>query len=263
MAGGQQPVVHIDSLFGQRMIGLAFLRVLPDMDKSLSIEEVQQLGFLPLDRFPVPNQRKSGSVYWTKIILENRLGVGRELWLTVQADISYGYQVRASGKVEQSQTGLMMPYRSKTIQSQKHRWANFLPVHLDSGETATLYIRNQYPGSFPKTVEINLIETPQQAVLRNLKERQKVNFGNGFFQALLLILMFVLPILFIYMPKKCLPLFWRCTAFPWAFTFLTAMATCTRSAGRPTSQYWPISWVSIWSTQVLFLNCFSSNNICP
>ncbi len=187
-ASDPQPVFTIDSLFDHQLIEPTFLRVVFDEDKSFSIEQIQSAEFLPMDQFPIPNQRKSGSIYWTKLILENQLDIKREFWLTVQADYSYSYLVRASGEIENSQTGIMMPYKDKTIQSQKRRFANYIPIAINSKETVTLFIKNLYPGGFPPISEIQFIETPGNAVLQNLKVERNENFGNGFFHALLLIL---------------------------------------------------------------------------
>ena len=188
LAGGEQPVVSIDSLTDQYIIKPEYLRMVEDFKKEHSLESVRQLEFEPLSQFPTPNKRLPASVYWIKMILENQTGNPLERWLLVEANFTHAFLIRASGKVQQSQAGLMMPHKEKTIQAEKIRQSNYIPINLNEGEKATLYLRNQYPGSFPPLSEIHILESPQFVALKNLQERGKVSFFNGFFQALLLLL---------------------------------------------------------------------------
>ena len=188
-ASDPQPIFTIDTLFEHRFIEPTHLRMLADSTAKYSIENIQAQEFLSLDQFPTPNQRKRGAIYWTKMILENQLGIKQEFWLSVQADFSYGYLIKDSGGMEKSQAGIRMPFKEKTIQAHRHRLANYLPISLNPKEKATFFIKTRYPEGFPPIKEIHLIETPENVVLQYLKKRQEISFGNGFFQALLLILL--------------------------------------------------------------------------
>ena len=187
-ASEPQPVFTIDSLFEQYHIEPIYLRMIADSQEEHTLESVRQLEFLPIDQFPVPNQRKPGSVYWIKIILENRLPVPIERWLLVESDYANGFLIKSNGKIQMARSGLMLPHQEKTFQAEKRREANYLPIRLDPTQKATLYIRNEFPGYRPPIQEINQMVSTQHVALQNLSAGKKVNFWNGFFQAILLIL---------------------------------------------------------------------------
>lgn len=189
LAADTQPVFIIDASFKERSIAPQYLHVLPDAAKKFTIEAVKQETFLPLQQFPPPNKRTEGSIYWTKIIFHNQLELEQEYWLPILTLRSYGYLVRATGEMVQTQTGSSMPHKEKTVQTIKRKLANYLPIQLNAGEKATLYIKSEYGGHLPVLKEIDKLETPVYAELTVLKARSFQNLYTGFFQALLLILL--------------------------------------------------------------------------
>ena len=111
-----QPVLIIDTLFEQIIIESSLVRTADSQHENYNLDDARKLEYLPVSEFPLPNQRKHGSVWWSRLILENRLNLKQELWLSVSADFSHGFLVRASGEIEKSQAGILCrektePYR--------------------------------------------------------------------------------------------------------------------------------------------------------
>lgn len=182
-----QAVYTINQLFDENFIGPTYQYGLLDTQQNLTIEAVQQLSFSPIATLREQAAKTNGSTYWTKIRLHNQLEVKQTYWLSVLASKSYGYLIHADGSRTISQTGAIMPHKEKTIQTIKRRLANFLLIELNSGEQATLYIKNVFRGGASLSGR-NKLQTPLNGQLDQLINRGFENFFNGSFQSILLLL---------------------------------------------------------------------------
>ena len=191
------------------MDSLQFLKTIPTKNISIFIDEKAnlELGDITAKEFEdfshLPNyqNRKVGTSYWFKIDFNNPATSNQSFWLGIQADYVYSYLVHASGKVDSAQAGMMLPYQEKTSQIIQKREVNLLPIHIKAGETAHLYLRNQFTGLLLNPSKVDYFHS-LDAIRLNILENEKTNtFINGFFQAILLI-MFLYCLFFFHLCKR-------------------------------------------------------------
>jgi serine phosphatase RsbU (regulator of sigma subunit) len=188
--GKAQDTIRIDSA-NHRMVGLAqFASFLPlSPVPAVNIQEILQPTyqslFKPYKRFE-KNERgfvffSPDQILWTKLWIKNNAKYRIDMMFNAGFhNFSDVYFVDSQGNIELKRTGQYLPASQKDIRQGR---AYVVRLHLEAGETKTVYVRSQKIDHRPHLLGMDLI--PEMLWIQDIFDR---NWIEGLFHGILLIM---------------------------------------------------------------------------
>ncbi len=135
-----------------------YLQILEDKEANLSIEQVASIEYNSAFVESTEEQHNFGytkSVYWARVLLNNRQEHEREYWLEIDyALLNYidVYIVDANGQVEQRKAGNLLPFGAREVNYKNPIFKIDLPPSFLGNRLIYIRIESQSTMAFPMTL---------------------------------------------------------------------------------------------------------------
>jgi signal transduction histidine kinase/CheY-like chemotaxis protein len=144
---------------------------------------------------PLPADIRQAETWWIQLRFESGLLQAQTWWLDIQGDYVDAYLISGAGdEIDILRTGFMRPFNRKAIQLPYSMWSNNIPIHLQAGESARLFIRVHHPTRRKGIRDPDYLVQPPYARLQLTQKRAEVNAREGAFQAILIMVILYLMV---------------------------------------------------------------------